>query len=57
MYLIVRGQLRIAGMGDLVDLDHGAVLEDIGLFVPSGQVKEFFAGVVECFNIERELAE
>jgi len=43
-------------MGDLIDLDHKAVLDDIKLYVPIDNIKEVFEGVLQCFNIERELS-
>ncbi len=43
-------------MGDVIDLDHGAVLGVIRLYVPEDEVKKIFNGVLECFEIEREFA-
>jgi len=44
-------------MGDIIDLDHRAVLGDIKLYVDADKVKKTFELVRECFRIERELAE
>lgn len=54
IYALVRNQVRLSSMGDLIDLDHTAVLGDIGLYFAAGKVKETFEDVLECFSIERE---
>jgi len=56
LYSLVRNQVRVSSMGDLIDLDHKAVLDDIKLYVPIDNIKEVFEGVLQCFNIERELS-
>ena len=43
-------------MGDLIDLDYGAVLDTIKLYVDADEVKKTFEFVVKCFNIEQEFA-
>lgn len=52
--MLVRNQVRIGPSGDAVDLDHGAVLDDIKLYVEPEQVKEAFEFILLCFDIERE---
>jgi len=42
-------------MGDIIGLDHTAVLGDIKLYVAADEVKRVFESVLECFSIEREL--
>jgi len=54
IYLLVRGQVHVAPMGEIIDLDHRAVLGDIELYVPADKVKEVFELIRECFQIERE---
>lgn len=44
-------------MGEVVGLDHVAVLSDIKLYVVADRVRETFEYVLECFSIEREFAE
>jgi len=41
-------------MGEVIGLDHKAVLDDIRLYVPADEVKEIFESIRECFWIERE---
>jgi len=55
IYLLVRDQVRMTSMGDIIGLDHVAVLDIIKLYVATDNVKETFEHVLECFNIEREL--
>lgn len=54
IYLLVRNQVRLAPMGEIIDLDHTAVLRDIELYVGPDEVKKIFEFVVKCFNIEKE---
>ena len=42
-------------MGEVISLDHRAVLGDIELYVPADEVKKVFKLVLECFSIEQEL--
>ena len=44
----------VAPTGEVIDLDHKAVLGDIELYVDANKVKETFESVLECFVIERE---
>ena len=43
-------------MGEVIDLDHKAVLGDIELYVTADKVKETFEFVIKCFKIEREFS-
>jgi len=52
LYLLVRDQLRMTPMGDIIGLDYGAVLDVIKLY--TDDVKGSFERVLECFRIERE---
>lgn len=54
IYLLVRNQMKLTPMGDVIDLDYAAVLETIKLYVPADEVKKTFEYVVKCFNIVRE---
>ena len=54
IYALVRNQVRVSPMGDVIDLDHRAVLDDIKLYVAADDVKETFENILMCFNIERE---
>lgn len=58
VYSLVRNQVRVSPMGDLIDLDYAAVLSVIRLHTETlsvaDEVKETFERVLECFNIERE---
>lgn len=56
MYAFVRNQVIVSSMGDVIDLNHQAVLGDIKLDTPADEVKKTFERVLECFNIEREFA-
>ena len=56
IYSLVRNQVKVTPMGDVIDLDHCAVLKDIELYVDANKVKKVFESVLECFQIERELA-
>jgi len=55
IYLLVRNQVKVTPMGEVIDLDHKAVLGDIELYVAADKVKKTFENVLMCFNIEREL--
>lgn len=55
MYALVRNQVRISSMGDIIDLDYNAVLDVIALYFPVERVKEVFEYVLQCFRIEQEL--
>jgi len=54
IYSLVRNQIRVAPMGDVIGLDHTAVLNDIELYVTADKVKETFESVLMCFNTEQE---
>ena len=56
MYSLVRNQVRVAPMGEIIDLDHNAVLGDIKLYATNGNVKKLFESVLMCFQIEQEFA-
>lgn len=55
IYLLVRGQVKITSMGDIIGLDYVAVLDVIKLYFAADEVKRVFESVLECFSIEREL--
>ena len=55
IYSLVRNQVRVAPMGEIIGLDHNAVLGDIKLYVDANEIKKTFEGVLECFHIEQEL--
>lgn len=55
IYLLVRNQVKVTPTGDIIGLDHNAVLGDIKLYFAADEVKKVFESVLECFNIEREL--
>lgn len=54
MYSLVRNQVRVSSIGDLIDLDYAAVLNTIKLYVDADGIKKTFERVLECFDIERE---
>ena len=56
IYSLVRNQVRVAPMGEVIDLDYAAVLGIIKLYVDADKAKETFENVVRCFNIEKEFA-
>jgi len=41
-------------MGEVIDLDHRAVLGDIELYANDGDVKRIFEGVLTCHRIIQE---
>jgi len=49
---MVRDQLRITGMGDVIGLDKGAVLDVIELYTED--VKAMFEWILLCYRIEKE---
>lgn len=56
IFSLVRNQVRMSPMGESIDLDHKAVLDDIRLYVAGDKVKETFERVLEFFHIEREFS-
>jgi len=56
MYLLVRGQVKVAPMSEIIGLDHAAVLSTIKLYVDVGKVKEMFESVLNCYQIEQEFS-
>jgi len=44
-------------MGEVIGLDHNAVLGDIKLYVEADEIRKTFEGVLECFRIEQEYKE
>ena len=56
MYSLCRNQVRVAPMGEVIGLDHGAVLGDIKLYHTDGDVKRIFEGVLMCYNLEQEFS-
>ena len=57
MYALVGNQVRVAPMGGVIGLDHGAVLTTIKLYASDGDVKRLFEGVLTCHRIEQEFNE
>jgi len=41
-------------MGEIISLDHKAVLDDIKLYAKDKDVKTIFENVLNCFQIEQE---
>jgi len=54
IYLLVRNQVRVSPMGEIISLDHKAVLDDIKLYAKDKDVKTIFENVLNCFQIEQE---
>ena len=54
LYIIVRDQLRITPMGDVIGLDHGAVLDVLKLY--TDDVKAVFEWILLCYRIEKEVS-
>ena len=52
--MLVRGQVRVAPMGEIIDLDYVAVLDIIKLYFVVDKSREVFELVRECFQIEQE---
>jgi len=42
-------------MGEMIGLDHGAVLGDIKLYVVEDEVRKMFEQVLLCYRLEQEL--
>ena len=55
VYLLVRNQVKLTPMGDIIGLDYVAVLDVIKLYFVADEIKRGFESVLECFSIEREL--
>lgn len=55
LFSLVRNQVIVSPMGDLIDLDYRAVLDVVKLYVAAEMVKETFEHILECFSIEREI--
>lgn len=56
IYSLVRGQLRLAPMGEVIGLDYKAVLDIVKLYFAADEVREIFESIIKCFQIEQELA-
>jgi len=54
VYNIVRSQLIIGPMGDIVGLNYSAIIGTLELLEVKNKRNLFFA-VIECFYIEQEL--
>lgn len=57
IYFLVRDQIRVAPMGEVVGLDYGTVLDVIKLYAIDGDVKKIFEDVLTCHRIEQEFRE
>lgn len=55
IYLLVRNQVKVTPMGDIIGLDYVAVLDVIKLYFVADEIKRVFESVLECFSIEMEL--
>jgi len=55
MYLLVRNQIKLAPMGEIIGLDYGAVLDTIKLYATNDDVKKLFEQMLCCHRIEEEL--
>ena len=49
---MVRDQLRITPMGDVIGLDYGAVIDVLKLY--TDDVKAMFEWILLCYRIEKE---
>lgn len=56
IYSLVRSQVKVAPMGEIIGLDYAAVLGVIELYVAGNEIKRIFESVLMCFNIEQEAA-
>jgi len=54
IYLLVRNQVRLSPMGEIIGLDYNAVLNVIKLYIKDDNVKMIFENVLNCFQIEQE---
>lgn len=54
MYALIRNQLRVTPMGDIMGLDYGAVLHTIKLYVNPKRVRHMFELMLLCNRIEQE---
>lgn len=54
LYNLVRGQVLLTPMGDVIDINQAAVIEVMKLLKPDNP-KDTFLSVVKCFEIEMEL--
>lgn len=48
--------MKVAPSGDIIGLDHVAVLKTIELYATNGDAKKIFEGVLMCHRIEQKLA-
>lgn len=56
MYSLTGDQIRVTPMGEVIGLDHGAVLDTIELYATDGEVKRLFEGVRMCHQIAVEFS-
>ena len=52
LYILCRDQIRLSSMGDVIGLDHGAVIKDIELY---GEGQKMFEDILLCWEIEQEM--
>lgn len=52
LYILCRDQIRQTSMGDVMGLDHNAVIEILKLY---GEGRQMFEEILLCWSIEREL--
>lgn len=56
VYKLVRHQIILGGMGDLVDINHHAVVSVLNLLEVDNP-REMFFKIIECFNLERKIGD
>lgn len=54
LYILCRDQIRLSSMGDVIGLDHNAVIRILELY-DEGQ--QMFEDILLCWEIEQELRE
>jgi len=55
VYFLVRNQVRLAPMGDVIGLDYNAIKFVMDVYKISSK-QDIFEKVLQCFEIERELS-
>jgi len=55
VYFLVRSQVRLAPMGDIIGLDYNAIKFVMDMYKISSK-QYVFEKILQCFDIERELS-
>jgi len=56
IYGLIRNQVRVTAMGEVVGLDYGAVLNVVKLYVKDDEeARRIFENVLICYQTEKEL--